>query len=95
VGYPFDLNFGNPLCALGNLYILVFYLRAVLSWFPISPGSALMPAVRILYRLTEPVLGLFRRFIPPAGVFDLSFLVAIILLNVFVNAIVCPIGSHL
>jgi YggT family protein len=94
LGY-LTLNPHNPLCFLANLYVLVFFIRAVLSWFPLSPGSALVPVVRVLYRLTEPVLGIFRRFIPPVGVFDLSFLVAIIALEVVAAKIICPIGHHL
>ena len=56
--------------------------RAVLSWFPLSPGSALAPVASFLYAVTEPVLAPFRRVIPPVGGFDLSFLVVFILIQV-------------
>lgn len=51
--------------------------RAVLSWFPpSSSGGGLATVNRLLMDLTEPVLAPLRRVIPPAGMFDLSFMVA-------------------
>ena len=35
---------------------------------------------RVLFDITEPVLRPFRRIIPPVGMFDISFIVVIILL---------------
>jgi len=53
--------------------------RAILSWFPASPGSALASINHVLYRLSEPVLGPVRRLLPPARVggigIDLSFII--------------------
>ncbi len=57
----------------------ILFPRALLSWFPASPGSTLASVNAVLYRLTEPVLRPVRRILPPvqAGGFglDLSFLV--------------------
>ena len=52
--------------------------RAVLSWFPLSPGSPLAPVASFLYTITEPVLAPLRRVIPPMGGFDISFLILFI-----------------
>ena len=82
-------NAGHPLCALGNLYVLILIARAILSWFPISSDSPLIPIIRFLHAVTEPVLAPFRRIIPPAGMFDLSFLVAFIVVEVLTSAILC------
>jgi YggT family protein len=85
------VNSGNPLYVLGQLYILVLVLRAVLSWFPSSPRSPLAPVIRVIYRITEPVLIPFRRLIPPIGMFDISFLVAFIVLEVIVDVVLRPL----
>ena len=57
----------------------VLFPRALLSWFPVSPGSVLANVNQVLYRLTEPVLSPVRRILPPLRAgnmgIDLSFLV--------------------
>jgi YggT family protein len=50
-----------------------------------SPPPALSPLIRIVYDLTEPVMQLFRRFIPPMGGLDLSPLFIFLILG-FVRA---------
>ena len=70
------------LADLVTLYIIVLFVRAVLSWFPLRPGTFLFSVNRIAIDLTEPVLAPVRRMIPPAGMFDLSFLVVLILLYI-------------
>ena len=59
-----------------NLYLIVLFARAVLSWFPLSPSSPLTPVASFLYTITEPILGPLRRVIPPIGGIDISFIVA-------------------
>jgi YggT family protein len=86
-----SLNFGHPLCLIGQLYVLVLVARAIFSWFPISSGSALLPVVRFLHAITEPVLLPLRRVIPPAGMFDLSFLVAFLIMQIVIVPILCTI----
>ncbi len=54
-------------CLLLRLYILALFARIILSWFPISPGTALASAFSALYAVTEPVLGPVRRLLPPIG----------------------------
>ncbi len=65
--------------------MVVLALRAVLSWFPIRQGGAMASVMGIVYELTEPVLAPLRRIIPPAGMLDLSFLVAFLLLVILRN----------
>jgi YggT family protein len=78
---------GNPLYDLGQLYVLILFARAILSWFPYSHDSPLNPVRRVVFLLTEPVLAPFRRIIPPVGMFDLSFLVAFIVVELIVQNI--------
>jgi YggT family protein len=77
----------NPLYDLGQIYLLILLVRAVLSWFPYSQNSPLNPVRRVVFTLTEPVLAPFRRIIPPVGMLDLSFLVAFIVVYLVVNFI--------
>jgi YggT family protein len=80
---------GNPLCILGTLYVYVLIARALISWFPIRSDSPLVPVARFLNTVTEPVLAPFRRVIPPVGMFDISFLVAVILVEIIVSLVLC------
>ena len=78
------------LCYALTVYGIVLLARVILSWTTMfwSPPAALSPAIRIVFDMTEPVLRLFRRYIPPIGGFDLSVLVVFILLRV-VQSSVC------
>jgi YggT family protein len=66
-------------CALLIVFIVLLFLRAVLSWFPESqrPGTATAQINRVLVDLTDWALLPLRRIIPPAGMIDLSFLVLV------------------
>ena len=81
----------NPLYDLGQIYLLIMLVRAVLSWFPYSPDSPLNPVRRVVFTLTEPVLAPFRRIIPPVGMFDLSFIVAFIVVELVVQNVLSRI----
>jgi YggT family protein len=76
---------------LGELYVIILVLRAVLSWFPYSSNSPLNGVRRVIFTLTEPVLAPFRRIIPPVGMFDLSFLVAFIVVQLIVSEVLAKI----
>jgi YggT family protein len=82
----------SPLYDLGQLYIVILVVRAVLSYFPYRSDSPLNPVRRVVTTLTEPVLAPFRRIIPPVGMFDLSFLVAFIVIEIIVSQVLSRIG---
>jgi YggT family protein len=67
-------------------YVIILVARALLSWFPMHAGSPLLPVVRVLDRLTEPVLAPIRRILPPvrAGgmAIDLSIIIAIVVVEI-------------
>lgn len=69
------------------LYIVILGARAVLSWFPVRPGTFLAGVNSLLYELTEPVLRPVRRVIPPAGMFDLSFMIVFFVLVLVYNSL--------
>ena len=70
-----------------GLYLIVLFARAVTSWFPAPrPGTPFALVTQMLYELTEPVVAPFRRVIPPAGPFDLSFMVLFFIGLILFNA---------
>lgn len=87
----FSFRGGSFLFDLGEVYVIILIVRALLSWFPYSHDSPLNPVRRVVFTLTEPVLAPFRRIIPPVGMIDISFLVAIIAVQLFVNLVLARI----
>jgi YggT family protein len=77
-------------CLALYAYYIVLFLRIILSWLTMvwSPPPALDPVVRVVYDLTEPVMALFRRYIPPIGGFDLSPIFIFLILS-FIRAGLC------
>jgi len=61
--------------------IVAIIIRSVMSWFPVDPKNIL---VNIVHTITEPILAPLRRVVPRLNMFDLSPMVAIILLYVIV-----------
>ena len=68
---------GFLLYGILGLYSLAIVIRIVLSWVM----SFTNPVLRFLRRITDPILEPFRRVIPPLGVFDISPIVVLLLLN--------------
>lgn len=80
------------ICQLINLYVLLLFGRIILSWFPLSPGSALASVYGFLYSITEPVLGPVRRILPPlsfggAGL-DLSPIIVVFGVRLLAGALI-------
>lgn len=48
-----------------NLFVILLFARVILSYFPVSPGSAIGGVSRFLHAVTEPVLSPVRRLLPP------------------------------
>jgi len=70
-----------------TIYLVILAARAVLSWFPVRGGTFLATVNTLLFELTEPVLRPVRRVIPPAGMFDVSFMVVFFLLLILQQAL--------
>ena len=60
-----------------NIYIWVVIAAAVISWVTPNPYN---PVVRLLRRLTEPVLAPLRQLLPPWKTFGLDFSPMIVIL---------------
>ncbi len=52
------------ICNLIGLYVLIIFVRIVLSWFPIDPDGPIATFHGLLHLLTEPILGPLRRVLP-------------------------------
>lgn len=65
-------------------YSLLIFMRIIFSWVMISYGNRVM---RFLVNTTEPLLGPLRRIVPPLGRFDISPIVAFIILWLFQAAV--------
>lgn len=68
---------------LQALWICVI-IRFILSW--IDPANNWRFS-RVMRDVTEPVLAPIRRIIPPVGFLDLSAMVALVLLQVFIQMV--------
>jgi len=71
--------------ALFTVYIVLIFVRILLSWIPSVPAEGPVGAVTGFVRETaDPYLNLFRRFLPPVGgggfALDLSPIIGVILL---------------
>jgi YggT family protein len=69
-----------------TIYTWLIVAQALLSWFPMSPGTVLYSINSAIRGLTEPYLSLFRRFLPTPRVgtvgIDLSAIVGLLVLIV-------------
>ncbi|MBV9959213.1 MAG: YggT family protein [Acidobacteria bacterium] len=75
---------GYLLYGLLGLYSLLIFIRIIFSWGQVSYANRLM---RFLVDVTDPLLVPLRRMLPPVGMFDLSPLVAFIIIWLFQAAI--------
>ena len=67
-----------------NILSFAILLRAILSWFPISPNNSL---VVVLFQVTEPFIAPLRRVIPSLGMMDITPLVAMVLLQIVASTL--------
>ena len=67
------------------IYSFLLIIRVLLTWFPgIDWSNGILSA---LCSITDPYLNIFRGIIPPIGGFDISSILAFLLLNVVQNLI--------
>jgi len=86
----------NPLVHVFCIALTVFWLillaRVIVSWVvalggrPPSTGPV-RTVIELLDDVTEPVIAPLRRIVPPAGMLDLSVLVAFVIILVLQTAI--------
>ena len=77
---------------LFEVYSFILLARVLTSWVQIDPYN---PIVRVLYQLTEPLLGAIRRFLPQTGMMDFSPIVAFVLITIVERIVVSMMVSAL
>jgi YggT family protein len=86
----------HPISLLLQLYIVVIFVRVILSWFPLSPDSPMASVYRFVHTVTEPVLGPIRRVMPGIGVggmgLDLSPIIVLLLIQLIAIPLVQRAG---
>jgi uncharacterized protein YggT (Ycf19 family) len=74
----------NYVAALAAIYFVLIFIRILLSWITLPYHRWLRAATDFVTDVTDPYLGLFRRFLPLVrlgpGALDLSPIVAIFVL---------------
>lgn len=65
-------------------YTILLFARILGSWIPEFQRTRIMQFVAFY---TDPYLNLFRRFIPPLGMIDISPIVAFLALGIFEQGI--------
>jgi len=79
------------LAGLVEAFVVVLIVRALLSWFPVRPGSPLVPVQRALALVTEPVLRPIRRILPPVRAGGMAIDLSILLVILVAEIIVIPL----
>ena len=81
--------FLSILATLLHWYVIILIVRILCTWIPASPWSNFGKFVRILSRITDPILNPLRRLIPPIRAggmgIDISAMLLVIVLTVIAN----------
>lgn len=80
------MNLSYTIDTLFTFYFILIILNCFLTWIP-NIDMEKQP-IKSLRTITEPFLGLFRKFIPPVGGLDFSPVVALIALQIIQQLIV-------
>jgi YggT family protein len=86
------MTLSSLIVTLAQFLSVAIILRAVLSWFPIS--RALQPVAVVLDIITDPVLTPIRRRLPAVGGFDLSPILALLLITVVESLSLSLLAGH-
>jgi len=73
-----------------TLITVVLILNSLISFLSLEPWH---PVRRFLNQVTEPILRPFRNVLPPMGMFDLSPLVALIVIQVLGQLVILLIQA--
>jgi YggT family protein len=75
------------ICALLLVLLIVVWVRVILSWFPLRPGTPMASVYRVLIDITEPIFSPLRRIMPATGMLDLTPLIVSVIIVVVRSAI--------
>jgi len=83
----------SVLASTVQIFSFLLLIRVLLTWFPGIDWSN--GALSALTSLTDPYLNIFRGIIPPIGGFDISSILAFLLLNVIQQALFGAAGNFI
>ena len=81
----------SVLASTAQIFSFLLLIRVLLTWFPSIDWNN--GALSALCSLTDPYLNIFRGIIPPIGGFDISSILAFLLLNVIQQALLGAAGT--
>lgn len=74
--------------SIADVYSMVLFVYILSSWFPIERGI-LADIKRILAKICDPYLNIFRKLIPPiGGIVDITPIIALLVLQLGVRLII-------
>jgi YggT family protein len=87
------VDIADYLRTLLTIYIVLIFIRILMSWFTRIPYNRYLDAVlKFVTEVTDPYLNLFRRIIPTVrigpGALDLSPIVAVLVLSIVGSIII-------
>lgn len=84
--------FVNFISLFVDALTLAILASVIMSWVTMfAPESPTVESINgVLKQMTEPVLGPLRRVVPPLGMFDLTPMVALILLQFVIKGYLIP-----
>jgi YggT family protein len=83
------IGLANAIGFLANFLTILILLSVILSWF-MSPYHPLRAAID---RIVDPMLNPIRRVVPPAGMFDFSPLILMILIEFLARILISIVLS--
>lgn len=87
-------DIANYVSTLIWIYTILILIRILLTWVPRMPYNPVLNSIiRFVEDVTDPYLAIFRRFIPPLGMIDISPIVAILALGLVGNLVVAAIAG--
>ena len=70
------------LCNVIDLFVILVFVRVVLSWFPVDPRGPVGQVSRLVSTVTDPVMEPVRRVLPSVGPIDISPIVVVFFLQI-------------
>lgn len=83
------IQIGRLMLRAIDVYRFILIIYFLMSWLP---GAYQSNLGRILYRISEPYIGFFRRFVPPIGFISLAGLVGLLALQFIQSGLVVVIN---
>lgn len=82
------LNLKYLIVSLADVYSMVIFVYVIMSWLPTDRGI-LADIYRVLGKVCDPFLNIFKKFIPPiGGMVDVTPIIALLVLQFGVRLLV-------